>query len=258
MSHREDLGAVAGLAGERISRRRGAVVREPQHLAAQAVRLLRLARVRRRAGRPVEQAVAVERRRATRRRRRRSTTARRRSTPSPRSALVTVETAAAECRHDQALAVGLAVGEVEQPVLARTSGGAPDPVARRAAARRWPALPATGAGSSTPLRMTRSRPGRSVTSMLPSGRNTRFHGFCQPLGHDADLAAWTAFRDIDRSTARRPAARAESPDGGGGPGGARRRGLAAPCRPPGAGGGCAISTATGQHGHRQVPHADSA
>ncbi len=41
--------------------------------------------------------------------------------------------------------------------------------------------PAMGVGSSTPLRMMRSRPGRSVTSMLPSGRNARLHGCERPL-----------------------------------------------------------------------------
>ena len=35
---------------------------------------------------------------------------------------------------------------------------------------------ATGFGSSTPFRMMRSCPSRSVTSMLPSGRNARLNG----------------------------------------------------------------------------------
>ena len=36
--------------------------------------------------------------------------------------------------------------------------------------------PAIGFGSSTPFRMMRSRAARSVTSMLPSGRNATVHG----------------------------------------------------------------------------------
>src|SRR5262249_60793063 len=41
--------------------------------------------------------------------------------------------------------------------------------------------PAIGVGSSVPLRMTRSRPGRSVTSRLPSGRKAMAHGCDRPL-----------------------------------------------------------------------------
>src|SRR6266849_3840630 len=41
--------------------------------------------------------------------------------------------------------------------------------------------PLTGFGSSTPSRTTRSRPGRSVTSMLPSGRNATLQGCTSPL-----------------------------------------------------------------------------
>ncbi len=37
-----------------------------------------------------------------------------------------------------------------------------------------------GLGSSTPLRMIRSRPGRSVTSISPVGRNARLHGLTRP------------------------------------------------------------------------------
>ena len=41
-------------------------------------------------------------------------------------------------------------------------------------------VPATGWGSSTPLRITRSLPMRSVTSIVPSGRNAMLHGFSSP------------------------------------------------------------------------------
>ena len=44
--------------------------------------------------------------------------------------------------------------------------------------------PATGAGSSTPFRMMRRRPPRSVTSMSPPGRNARPHGR-EAAGHHA-------------------------------------------------------------------------
>ena len=40
--------------------------------------------------------------------------------------------------------------------------------------------PLTGFGSSIPLRTTRSRPGRSVTSMLPSGRKAKPQGWTSP------------------------------------------------------------------------------
>ena len=45
-------------------------------------------------------------------------------------------------------------------------------------ARRPPAC-----GSSLPLRMTRSRPGRSVTSATLSGRNAIVHGFSSPVAN---------------------------------------------------------------------------
>ena len=41
--------------------------------------------------------------------------------------------------------------------------------------------PEMGCGSSTPSRTMRSRPGRSVTSMPPSGRNAIAHGCESPL-----------------------------------------------------------------------------
>jgi hypothetical protein len=42
-------------------------------------------------------------------------------------------------------------------------------------------MPAIGLGSTTPLRTMRSRPSRSVTSMLPSGRNASANGRLSPL-----------------------------------------------------------------------------
>jgi len=42
-------------------------------------------------------------------------------------------------------------------------------------------VPATGAGSSTPLRRMRRRPARSGIRMPPSGRNARLHGCEGPL-----------------------------------------------------------------------------
>ena len=48
--------------------------------------------------------------------------------------------------------------------------------------------PATGSDSCLPSALTtRSRPGRSVTSILPSGRNASPHGLTQPLGHRDDV-----------------------------------------------------------------------
>ena len=41
--------------------------------------------------------------------------------------------------------------------------------------------PRSALGSSTPLRTMRSRPGRSVTSMRPSGRNAIAQGWTRPL-----------------------------------------------------------------------------
>ena len=41
--------------------------------------------------------------------------------------------------------------------------------------------PATGCGSRTPLRMMRRWPARSVTSIVPSGRNARLHGYDNAL-----------------------------------------------------------------------------
>src|SRR5436190_3241950 len=41
--------------------------------------------------------------------------------------------------------------------------------------------PEMGVGSSTPSCTRRRRPGRSVTSMSPPGRNTRLHGLTRPV-----------------------------------------------------------------------------
>ena len=41
--------------------------------------------------------------------------------------------------------------------------------------------PATGVGSSLPLRTMRRRPGRSVTSIAPSGSHATVHGFSSPV-----------------------------------------------------------------------------
>ena len=60
MAHRVDLGPVSRFASKWISRRRLALVRETHDFAAQAVRLLRLARVRRRSCGPEDEAVTIE------------------------------------------------------------------------------------------------------------------------------------------------------------------------------------------------------
>ena len=67
--------------------------------------------------------------------------------------------------------------------------------------------PATGCGSRTPLRMTRSRPGRSVTSMSPSGRNARLHGL---RGRAPRRRGSAGPRPCRRRPARRAAARRDA------------------------------------------------
>src|SRR5262245_10283009 len=57
-----------------------------------------------------------------------------------------------------------------------TAPGSPDLPAYRDAG-----TPATGSGSRTPLRMIRSFPVRSVTSIPPSGRNAKLQGYVSPF-----------------------------------------------------------------------------
>src|SRR5215510_1285033 len=57
-----------------------------------------------------------------------------------------------------------------------TAPGSPD-----LPAYRDTGMPATGCGSRTPLRMIRSFPVRSVTSIEPSGRNAKLQGYVRPF-----------------------------------------------------------------------------
>src|SRR5215475_916457 len=57
-----------------------------------------------------------------------------------------------------------------------TAPGSPDLPAYRDAG-----MPATGCGSRTPFRMIRSFPVRSVTSIVPSGRNAKLQGYVSPF-----------------------------------------------------------------------------
>ena len=90
-----------------------------------------------------------------------------------------VQPTAASGRRRSALA-GLGIGEIDEAVLgklrdrARHLRGRPGPAHRRAARRRAGAILAPSADT------MRSRPGRSVTSMRPSGRKVRPQGWSSP------------------------------------------------------------------------------
>jgi hypothetical protein len=53
--------------------------------------------------------------------------------------------------------------------------------------------PATGSDLLPSALTTRSRPGRSVTSILPPGRNARLHGFWKPSATGTTLNATPSF-----------------------------------------------------------------
>ena len=105
--------------------------------------------------------------------------------------------------------------QVDEPVRAERRGRAPGPSARPRPSALTSPTSATGSSISSPSASSiRTRPGRSVTSARPSGRNAISHGTSSPVATTLDAAA----------RRRRPAAPARS----------RRRRTRATPRPPAA------------------------
>ena len=81
------------------------------------------------------------------------------------------------------IVVGARIGEVGSGRSPRSRGAAPRRAARPGHRPTPRARPATGSGTSQPSATMRSLPGRSVTSIRPSGRKARPQGMLQPVHH---------------------------------------------------------------------------